>query len=195
MIDAISEVFHRYGRCADLTASEKDKLSAMGVFGPSIDYREDGQQFQLKAARVQFTQDGLGPWFDFPEGINKGTKAFIIACRNERGDIADLAAWIPQGDRVALWLGNVSMLNEQACTAPRLDGKLWVRDGVLDWLRHDRTGVVVVHAERARPVLTAASPVAVKSTEHRNKLMELWRPPVVHVFDQGQAQSTLEAVA
>lgn len=185
--DCLTQILDAYARCEPLTAAERDKLSAKGVFAPALDFDAAAGHMRIACARVVFE----GPWFDFTAA---GKRMPIIVCRDERGDVADLAAWSPADDRVHLWLGNVSMIGEETCLRPRLGGdKLWVRDGVLDWLQHGRTGVVVVLADRARAVLTAASPLAVKSIDHKRRLDAAWRAPEVRVFDVGQAESATEA--
>lgn len=192
--DAVTQILDAYGRCEQLTAGERDKLSAKGIFSPALDFDKALGHFRIVCARVTFE----GPWFDFEIGVRDGTplgkRMPIIVCRDERGDVADLAAWSPADDKVHLWLGNVGMIGEEACLRPRTDDqRMWIRDGVLDWLQHGRTGIVVVMADRARALLTAASPLAVKSIDHKRRLDGLWRAPEVRAFDIGQAESAEEA--
>lgn len=187
MTDAISRVLDAYGRCEPLTAGEQDKLCAKGVIAASLDYDKGSGLFRIAAAKVVFE----GPWFNFEK---HGKRRPIIVCRDESGHVADIVAWEPGEDTAHRWLGHVSMIGEEACTRPRLSGdKLWVRESVLDWLRHARTGVVILDHDRARSVLTAATQVAVKSSEHKRRLDTLWKPPEVRVFDVGVAESATEA--
>jgi hypothetical protein len=187
MSDSLTQILDAYSRCDALSPNEMAKLSQKGVFSPALDYDKASGLFQIRAARVMLD----GPWFDFSP---TGKRLPIIVCRDERGDVADLVAWAPAENHVGRWLGNVSMIGEEACTRPRLEpDKLWVRESVLDWLQHGRTGVVILDADRARSVLTAGSPLAVKSIEHKRRLDAAWRAPEVKVFDVGQAESATEA--
>lgn len=187
MSDAVSAVLDAYGRCEPLTAGEQDKLCAKGVIASALDYDKSRGLFRIAAARVAFG----GPWFNFAPN---GKRRPVVVCRDENGHIADMVAWEPSDDIAHRWLGNVCMLGEECCTRPRLAGdRLWVRESVLDWLRHARTGVVILDHDRARSVLTAATQVAVKSTEHKHRLDTLWKSPEVRVFDVGVAESATEA--
>ena len=192
-----SDVMMAYSQhCRDLSDKEVASLVAKGVPEDALGFSADGgRQFRLRAMSVFW--DGI--WFQIGHG---GQRCIAIVCRDERGDVADIVVWVPQDDRIGLWSGmtpehrNVSMIGEEICTLPRLDGdKLWIRDGVLDWLIHHRTGVVILNADLARPLLTAASPVVVKSKAHKERLEAAWRAPRIQVIDDGIAASTTEAVA
>lgn len=168
-----SEVMMAYSRmCRDLTDKEVEALVARGVHPDVIGWAGDEGHFKLRA------------W----------GKEIAIVCRDERGDVADIALWSPREGTNTLWFSNVSMIGQEACSRPRLAGdKLWVRANVLDWLVHRRTGVVIINYDAARTVLTACSPIAVKSRAHREQLDWAWRAPRIQVFEAGVAESATEA--
>jgi hypothetical protein len=173
----MSDIMRAYGMyCKDLTPKSIAWLTAKNVHPDVLGWDNGG--FAIKAATVKW--EG-GQWFDFDPF---GPWALIIACRDERGDVADLCAWSPADGVAALWLGHVAMLGEEAVLRPRADGdKLWVWPSPMEWLVHRRVGVVVLSPERARPLLVAGSPLAVLTRQHKAALDELWQPPRVQVFD------------
>ena len=62
----------------------------------------------------------------------------------------DVVAWDVEMGRVATMLGAATMLGEDQLTAPRVGDGLQVYPDVADWLRADRSGIVILDAERAR---------------------------------------------
>jgi len=191
-----SDVMMAYSRyCRDLMAAEVVSLVKKGVPADAIGFDSARKGFRLRAIKLRWEAPGLFQIHNIND--SEATDSCIaIVCRDEYGEVADIAAWAPKEDRVGLWLGNVSMIGEEICASPRLDGdKLWVHEGVLDWLVHRRTGVVILSHDRARPILAACSPIAVKTISMKTKLEAMWRAPRVQVFDDGVGTSTMEAVA
>lgn len=184
----MSDVTRAYAmHCTDLAPKEISWFAAKAVHPDALGWGD--KHFAIKAAAVKWESDR---WFDFDI---EGKRAAIIVCRDERGDVADLCAWSPADGVAGLWLGHVAMLGEEAVLRPRADGdKLWVWPSPLEWLVHRRVGVVVLSAERARPLLVAGSPLAVLTREHKAALDALWQPPRVVVYDMdGLAAVVTEA--
>lgn len=170
--------------CRDLTPKETAALALRGIHSDVLGWRH-GEQFAIKAAPVRWD----GPWFDFAsEG--DGRRAAIIVCMDEAGAAADLAAWSPADERIALYFGNVAMIGEEQLSIPRLESdKLWIHASPADWLAHRRTGLVIANYDRAREMLAGCSPVAVKTPGLKALLEEKWRGPRIQVFDVGIAEA------
>ena len=183
-----SDVMMAYGqRCHPLGVANTAGLEKRGVPREVLEFDEGRKLFKVMKATVR-KEAGF---FEF---VDAGSAAIIFVCRDERGDVADLAAWTPAEDDIALWLGNVSMLGEEAVLRARLAGdKLWVHPTPLDWLIHRRTGVVILNHDRARPLLVAGSPIAVKTKTYARWLEEQWQAPRITVFDDGGAAAVTEA--
>jgi hypothetical protein len=94
-------------------------------------------------------------FFDFTDeaGCEGAFPALIFLARDELGEPCDLVAWSRKKNRLAAWYGAASLLGAETLFAPRLGDGLHVYPDVLEWLRADRDGVVIVNAERARRVL------------------------------------------
>jgi hypothetical protein len=82
------------------------------------------------------------------------------------------------------------MIGQEQLSIPRFDGdRLWVHRTPAEWLAHRRVGVVILNYDRARMLLAAASPIAVKTKQHKADLEARWRAPRVQVFDVGVAEA------
>ena len=103
----------------------------------------------LYTARVCFGDDGLFDFADEARDPSSAVVAIIIECRDEYGDIVDLAAWRPGEGRIALWRGRVFALGQDELLAPRGDEPLMVYATVGAWLRGGRDGVVIIDFQRA----------------------------------------------
>ncbi len=136
----------------------------------------------LRVAEVVFT---AGNRFEFTSyrPADDAVLAAIIPAFDADGDLVDLVAWRPQSGAVGTWLGRASLLGEDHLDAPRLGEPLVVHDGVLDWMRAGREGVVVVDSRRAAPLLRDAGVLATASVEHGTRLRKMLavRPPKVLV--------------
>ena len=144
-------------------------------------------QWAVKMATVRWEGQC---WFDFAPEQEGGEVAAIIVCLGTDGQPADLAAWSLSKNRLALHEGAVSMVGEEQLCLPRQNGdRLWVHQSPTEWLVHRRVGVVIVNHDLARPALVAASPICVKTREHKAELEERWRMPRIQVFDVGVAEA------
>lgn len=79
-------------------------------------------------------------------------RAFLFGCYDRLGDLADIAAWQPEGDTIRLLLGSVAMLGEHLVGTPRL-APLQVFGSSLQYLRAERAGVYIVDPRRAAAML------------------------------------------
>jgi hypothetical protein len=84
--------------------------------------------------------------------------AVIIPARDECGDIADIAAWIPENGRLALWRGTVAMLGQHNLYDPRLDDPIFVHESVADWLRSGRSGIYIIRPLGAALLFASFNP-------------------------------------
>ncbi|MDQ0395191.1 hypothetical protein [Labrys monachus] len=98
-------------------------------------------------ARVAFDRAGT---FDIVTNEEEGARALLFLCYDTSGVAADITAWNPRTDRLALWLGAVVGPGEDEILRPRLGAPLPVYRDPLWWLRNDRRGIVVVDARKAR---------------------------------------------
>jgi hypothetical protein len=125
------------------------KLFALGIRGNGVTGR--GLFDDLQIADVIFHPGGA---FDFSRDLRVARghmTAIIIPCRDEAGEIVDLAAWNIESGAFGLWRGVASMLGENQIHAPRIECEgLRAFPGVVEWLRAGRGGVVILDAERAR---------------------------------------------
>jgi|SRR5215831_938227 len=171
----MDETLYGFGKyCRDLTEEYRRWFEYKGVAASALGWDTQRRLFKLRMARVEFG----GRWFDFSDA---GSAAIIIVCRNEDGEVADLAAWQLGNGDVHLWRGGVAMLGEETCCGPRIGNRLWVRDGVLDWLLHDRDGVVISNFDKAMPILFGNSPLTVSSKRMQRYIFSKWQVPRVEV--------------
>ncbi len=113
-----------------------------------------GQGFfdALKTEAVVFLPGGR---FEFAKHLRDATgavRAIIISCRNQSGEIVDIAAWLPDTGAIALWRGSVGALGEDNILAPRID-PLLVCETATEWLRAGRKGVFIIDLKRAAAAL------------------------------------------
>jgi hypothetical protein len=144
------------------------KASALYVSGPVV------------VDQVVF-QDNL---FEFGRygGDRSTQKAFIFEVRGADG-LTDLAAWGPQGDQLALWLGRGFALGEDQIWFPTLSGgplRIW--RSPLGWLRAYRSGLVILNPRAAYSYLCDVPALAAEDANHRKeieKMLILPRPRIV----------------
>jgi hypothetical protein len=182
----MSDITRLYARhCRALNAEEHAALVKRDILPSAIGWCND--QWAVKIASIRWEGE---LWFDFAPESEGGKDAAIIVCLGADGQPADLAAWSLAENRLALHKGHVRMIGEEQLCLPRLDGNwLWVHPSPIEWLVHRRVGVVIVHHELARAPLVAASPIAVKTRQHKLELEERWRMPRIQVFDIGVAEA------
>ena len=122
--------------------------------------------------------------FEFARNLRDAAGAEIAAlipCRDESGDITDIAAWELTSDKTALWRGAVGMLGEDNLE-PRLDEPLLVHETVTGWLRHGRRGIFILDYFHAAYVFLATFPtLGVQDERFGRKLREtltIQAPPI-----------------
>jgi hypothetical protein len=138
----------------------------------------------LARAEVAFSLDCA--IFDFVADVGgeRGVAAFIFLARDDQGEPCDLVAWAPQVKRLAGWYGSATALGAENIYAPRFDPDraLQVHETPLEWLLHDRNGVVVVDAQGAAPLLRLAEPLAVETVEYGQKLRRMLEVRLPRIF-------------
>jgi hypothetical protein len=136
------------------------------------------------SGHVVFLDDNI---FDFADETHGGSasEAMLLLARDEFGEPADIVAWKPKAQRLAAWYGNAPLLGMEQLQAPRLDsnGALKVFADPLEWLLHERDGVVIVNPVRAAPLLRAAEPLQANSTAFGRRIAEIvnLKPPRILV--------------
>ena len=154
------------------------ELFRLGIRGSAI----TGAGFwdALHVESVVFLPDGLFVFSRHLRDQSRAVRAIIFACRDEMGEVRDLAAWGPDTNQVGLWQGYVAMLGQDQILAPRLN-PLKVHANVRDWLAADRNGIVILDWPRAADRLDGMT-LAVSAIEFGQRVRErLTRepPPVV----------------
>jgi hypothetical protein len=173
------DVETRYDLLPSIGWPAYESLIKKGVPSPALAY--DIPAF----ASVVYFPDR--PLFDFAEDVGDegAAMALVFLAYDEQSEVIDLVAWSSKPDRLAAWYGAAAMLGGEQIWAPRIanEGALPVFETVLDWLRADRQGVVVVDEVRAAPLLYEAQPLFCTSIEHASRLRERItpRPPKIFV--------------
>jgi len=171
MADPLDE----WRRCDRLRQAEIDDLVRRGVGILALAMAEDGSGFCLARDRVvvdlngwrfEFSRFSRSPWLDI--------EALIVLALDRDGEPVDLVAFSTEGAPfVACWLGRVGLLGEEHLDGAWLDEPLRVHAGVLDWLRADRCGVVIVDKARAAPMLRDAGRLSVASWQEKRRLADM----------------------
>jgi hypothetical protein len=130
--------------------------------------------------------------FEFARDIRDASGAVVavvMPAPDDLGQLIDLAAWEPETGRLALLLGRVSMLGQDNLYVWRIGKPLALHESVLDWLRVDREGVVVIDPRRASPLLRIVEPLGVKSAAFGRRMQEAMtiRPPRIVVAQNRRA--------
>lgn len=120
------------------------KLARLAVDGEAL--------ADLRIAPVCFDGDG----FSFARDLNDrdlnmwrcARVAVIVPVRDECGDVFDLVAWNPWTGAIATWRG-AAILGEFNLTWRLGEDALRVRPSLLDWLRNERDGIVILDATKA----------------------------------------------
>ncbi len=160
LIDLVDE----HLACDGLSAKAVRWLLKRGVSTAALFV--DGQ-IPMLCADVVFTRAR----FEFARyrPSEEAVSAFIFPVYDRWGDNTDLAAWRPPAD-VGTWLSNVALIGEEQIDRALRGGLLQVHAGVLDWLRAERRGVVVVDPRRALPTLREVGPLVVDDVEFGEQL-------------------------
>lgn len=167
-----TEVETALALCAPVVIHEPTwrRLHEIGITGDGMNGRRPldalcvEEVVFLPAAHFEFCRD-FG-------GYERKALAVIIPCRNEFGELTDLAAWRIETDELALWRGRASLLGSENVYAPRLGEPLKVYETVAGWLRSGRTGVFVIDGQRAEPLLRIAEPLGVRSEGFGRRLRD-----------------------
>jgi hypothetical protein len=171
----MNDVLYAYAQgCRDLSEECRRWFDHKGVAPSALGWDARRRLFKLRMARVRVD----GRWFEFAD---EGSVAIVMVCCDEDGEVADLAAWCLGAQEVHLWHDRVAMLGEETCGQARVGDRLLVRDGVLDWLLHDRDGIVILNFDRAMPILFSNSPLSVSSKRMRRYIFSKWQIPRVEV--------------
>ncbi len=141
-----------------------------GVPSLALAYDGDGYGWPIGAAKVE----RVGRRFQFR--AEDGVGAFVAIARDDMGDPADLIAYEPKAGWTAPWLGAVPLLGLHDLLAQRDDGPLRVHRGMLEWLKDNRTGVVVLAPGEARRVLEGMT-LQADDLDHGEELRRLLTPP------------------
>jgi hypothetical protein len=107
--------------------------------------------------------------------------AMIFLVRDEFGDAIDLAAWSPPR-RPALWCARGALLGAENLFGFRIREAIEVHQSPLEWLRGGCTGVVVLDAVKAAPLLRRAEPLQVATGAQGRilrRMLEVKRPRIL----------------
>ena len=142
-------------------------------------------EFSIGFARV--VRDGAGR-FEFD---HDGEPGMCIVALDGFCEAADIVA--TGRDWIASWLGRSAILGEQHVNGPRLDEAVAIFPTVLEWLKGDRQGIVLVDKPRAARELRDAGPfLAIGGIEHAGRLVALFTlppPDVLVPIKDGERQA------
>ena len=149
--DPVLDVFYSSTRFP--SPKRLDRLQAKGV--PRRAVLHDGAAgvdgHQLGTARVVFDDRGD---FAFAGGNEtEAVGAFIIVARDAAGSPLDLIAWHVRTGDVGTYFGRAGVLGLQDYFAPQISGLPILHRDVLEWLRAERRGAVIVDKKRAGRIL------------------------------------------
>ena len=116
--------------------------------------------------------------FEFARYVDGPSEPAFILPAIDFGEVIDLVAWQPRGDRIATCLGRAFSLGQEQLWWPTLDRQpLDVWRTPLDWLRHDRRGIVILRAEQAHFYLDHLPGLTAENLHHAEELERLaWSP-------------------
>ncbi len=154
---------HLHGR--SLRQREIDRFGELGI--RAIDL---GSPSMVLADRVVFE----GESFSFADDANMvGEPAFTLAVFSNTGMI-DIAAWQPEINRLAPWIGEGFALGERQIHHPNpLVHGLHVFRTPIGWLRAGRCGIVIIQSKFARSVLGHVPLLIAENKQHCSELQEL----------------------
>jgi hypothetical protein len=124
----------------------------------------------LHAETVVFAPNSLFEFARDARDASDAVLALVFMAPDDLGNPLDLAAWEPETDRLALWLGRVSMLGQNNLYGWRVGEPLIVLETPLEWLQAGREGVFVIDPQRASPLLRMVEPLGVKRPEFGRRL-------------------------
>ncbi|KMO33896.1 hypothetical protein VQ02_19820 [Methylobacterium variabile] len=156
------------------TQEHVEWFASRGIASMDMFMTWDGFAHPLRLDRVVFLRNGR---FEFERHLRRDREgvvtAYTVVIRNDRGFVADIAAWHPKSDRLATWLGRCAMLGEDDLYAARLREALRVHLDPIGWFRERRQGVVIVNEAAARPLLLQAGPLHTASVGHGRALLAM----------------------
>lgn len=144
------------------------------LFRHGIPANAMAEPWPIKSASVQFLNGGT---FDF---ARDGRQA-IVFLAVDHGETVDLIAWQPKSGAVASWRATAFCLGDQdQCFNPAswfADSGLRVHADPLEWLKHDRDGIVIVRREFAYAYLRYVPRLVFADVEHAERIQRWCRPP------------------
>lgn len=149
--------------CSPLTAAQVAWLMGRGA---SLDALLDdgaGVGWPIMAGRAE----RVGRRYAFRED---GAGVLVFVARDVTGDGVDLVAWEPREGWALPLSGDVALLGGQQLDPLLRDGPLQVHSSMIEWLRAERRGVVVVDQSRAVPLLRGVGPLLVDDDEFAARL-------------------------
>lgn len=165
------QAYWQAGRERPMRQSEIDRFVATGVPAQALVVPD-----MLLPARVVFHDEANRFSFaDETRDASELTGAFILPVRDEAGDVADIVAWQPASGRTATWQACAWALGQGEFPAPlhvlHDDGAAHVFRNVMDWLRADRRGLVILDYGLARwRFAEAAVPLIADDLAHARDL-------------------------
>lgn len=144
--------------CDHLRQRDIDNFLDAGVPVMALTGDPGSTGFCLSATAVVFEGDRFELSEDMPD--RPATRAYILPVLDIEFRLIDLCAFRPRESMQATWLGRASLLGEYNAPFALRDGPLHIHSTVLDWLRADRSGVVVLDPVMAAGTLRLAGPIA-----------------------------------
>ena len=152
------------------TTAELERLFAHGVTAEAM-----AEPWPIRSARVVF--DGLHG-FDF----NRNGKPALIFKAEDRGEELDLVAWEPSTVKLASWHGNKFCLGDfDQIDNPAtyfMDGALRVHADLLDWLRANREGIVILRPDLTYAYLRHCPRLVFADQRHAERVWRWIQPPM-----------------
>jgi hypothetical protein len=143
----IERYFYQNPCCRVLRSGELRGLRAAGVAPSDIALPD-----MVLAAMLEFCDDERFVCGGEIDDLAATSPALVMLCRDNFGDIIDVAAWSPPTGRLATWLGQAWAIDQYRALAPRISdhGALPIFRNPLSWLRGGRDGIVIIDPEKAK---------------------------------------------
>lgn len=181
MVSAV-EIAAEHARAACLRQADLDALRAAGV--PAVARSCWGDYAPIARDRVVFE----GNHFEFARYRPQAepVSAYVMVLLGDGCEPLDLLAF-RLGGQAATWNGAASMAGEEQVAFPRLGEPLDAHASVVEWLRADRRGIMILDYTRAADSLVGAI-LRTRTAEHARLLRaSLARPaPRVVAVDRGR---------
>ena len=152
-----------------------DALAAKWIAGWALAGAPGSGEYGIGFARIE-RQDGSR--FEFTDD---GEPVLCVIALGPECEPVDIVAHGRAG--LASWLGRAAVLGEQHVMGPRLGDPLTIFPTLMDWLRGDRQGVVLIDKPRAAYELRDFGPfLAMGGLEHAAQLVALLTAPLPKVL-------------